>query len=681
MRMNSNAILEIGCEEIPARFMPGLLESLKNKAEEKLAGNRLSFEKIETFGTPRRLVLFVGNLSAKQPDINQEVQGPPAEIAFDENNRPTQAAFGFAKKNGVEVNDLKMKTVGNRNYVAAVIKKKGLPTKKVLETLFPEIISSIYIPLAMRWGDLSFQFIRPIHWFCSMYGNQVVRFELAGIKSSNKSYGHRFQKGTITLLSASIEEFSKKLLKAGVVLDQEKRKASIKALVLKTAPKAILDNALLNEVNHLVENPAAMLGNFNPEFLALPKEVLITTMKKNQKYFPVLGKDGQLASQFVVITNGLKAKNIIEGNQKVLTARLTDAKFFFEEDKKTNLESRLQNLKNVEYFKKLGTMYEKTERLRKLSEYIAKHLKVNEQLLPIIDKIATLSKCDLVTQMVFEFPELEGIMGREYAKGEGLDPQIAEGIFEHRLQRSADDELPKSMPGIVVSLADKIDTIVGCFSVGAIPTGSEDPYGLRRCAHGIIKIILENELDLLLDETVVEAAKLYHNTTFDTSKVAEFVAGRLKVILQDGGIPYDAADAVLQNLNDVFESFKVAKVLAKYQNEDWIQGIRATADRIDRLSKGAQRAEVIEADLEDENEKAVHQLFLKINWEVMENVNNGDYEGALRSLSSFTAPIESFFKSVMVMHEDPRLKTNRLALLKSISKTFHEVADFTKLVA
>ena len=686
----NNALLEIGCEEIPARFMPGLLQDLKKKTEEKLAAHRLTFSKIETLGTPRRLVLYVENLLGKQPDMVEEVQGPPAEAAFTPDNKPTPAALGFAKKYGIKLDNLGLRTVGSKNYVFARVKRVGLPAEKVLAAVFPEIISSLYLPISMRWRELDFQFIRPIHWILALYGKKIVNFKLAGVRSGNKTSPHRYYRKNVGTglvpvrgqpQGLSLYSYKNFLLKLGVMVDQRERREKIKAEVKKIAPRALLDENLLEEVTYLVEYPFAIMGKFNPEFLALPSEVLITSMKKNQKYFPVLDERGKLTSAFVIVTNGCKIKKVAEGNQKVIAARLADAQFFFKEDQKVPLRVRVADLKRVEFFKGLGSMYEKSERLKKLSEYLAHHLKMEADKAV---KIAELCKADLTTQMVFEFPELQGVVGREYAASSGEDPVVAQGIFEHYLPRFAGDELPKSEPGTIVALADKIDTLVGCFSIGAIPSGSEDPYSLRRAAHGIVSIILSKKLDILLDEVIEAAYRLYHKEEKGFEKVykalMEFIGGRLKAIMLEENLPYDAADAALANFNDILEVYEVAQVLAKNKKADWFAGISATADRIARIAKSVPRETVIEADLIDTEEKSLSELYLKVNWEVTEKLNAGNFEGALKELARFTDPVEIFFQKVLVMHPEERLKLNRLALLKSIEKTFLSVGDFTRIV-
>ena len=680
-----NTLLEIGCEEIPARFMPGLLEDLRSKAEEKLKANRLEFSSIETMGTPRRLVLLIEGLDKKQPDIVEDIQGPPAEIAFDADNKPTQAAAGFAKKAGVGVDKLRIRTVNGRNFVCANIKRKGIVTEKLLAQVFPEIISSLYLPLAMRWGGLDFKFIRPIHWIVALCGNKIVKFELAGIKSSNKTKGHRFGKITnYELRITNNVDYIKKLKKADVIVDQNERKEQIRKLVEEAAEKAkgraLIDDDLLTEVTYLVEKPAVFVCGFKPEFLSLPKEVLITSMKKNQKYFPILDEKGRLTAKFVIVTNNCMNKSVVEGNQRVISARLSDAMFFFTEDKKLPLRARIPDLKRVEYFEKLGTMLDKTERVKQLAHNIARHLKIDEASIEKIQTASELIKADLTTHMVFEFPELQGIMGREYALASGEDKDVAKAIFEHYLPRFAGDKLPETVPGTVISLAEKIDSLAGCFMIGKIPTGSEDPYGLRRAAYGIIKIILDKSVDLLLDEILEQALRAYgqHDQKV-IGQILEFIGIRLKAFLLEENIPTDVVDAVLAGFNDILESRDTALAIVKNRKAGWFPGIAATQSRISRIAKAVKREQIIDADFVDQEEKDLHSIYLTVNWNASEKINAGDYDGTLVELSKLTQPVEDFFNKVLVMHEDERIKMNRLALLKAIEKTFLKMADFTKL--
>jgi glycyl-tRNA synthetase beta chain len=453
--------------------------------------------------------------------------------------------------------------------------------------------------------------------------------------------------------------------------------------------KPLISEALLAEVNFLVENPIAYVGRFKPEFLKVPQEVLVTSMQKNQKYFPLVDKSGRLQAQFVVVTDGCKNKGVVEGNQKVLSARLADARFFFEEDCKMSLRMRLPDLEKVSFFEKLGTLAQKAERIAGLSAWIGQRLKLDEARLKTVHRIAMLCKADLTTKMVYEFPELQGVMGREYARLAGESPAVAEGIFEHYLPRHAEDKLPLSPEGTVVALADRIDSLVGCFSVGAVPTGSEDPYGLRRAVQGIIRIMTEKKVDLLLDETIEQSYKLYKPIlqgaeAVDFAKVKKelflFIAGRLKPVLLDKGIRYDVVDAVLFDCNDILDCITKAGVLNRLVGEAWFPGVIASADRVFRIAGTASREAVEEAILLEKEEKELFELYNKVNWETGEAINKEEWEKAARALAALTDPLERFFDKVLVMHKEEKIKLNRLALLKSIDKLYSRIADFKKIV-
>jgi len=698
-----NALLEIGCEEIPARFMLGLLEDLRRKTEEKLKQKRLAFERIETFGTYRRLILYIENLSPKQTDLVEEVKGPPAEMAFDASGNPTQAALGFAQAQKVSPKELFLRTLGNKNYVFAKVTKRGRPTPKVLQELFPEILSSLYLPLAMRWGNLDLKFIRPVHWILALYHNQVIKFSWGGVKSSNLTFGHRYgkikdQKSKIK--KADFLTFKKILSKLEVIVDQEERKELIRKKVEEAAKKvkaqAQIDEDLLNEVTFLLENPIVYVGNFKKEFLSLPQEVLITSMKKNQKYFPLLEKEEKLMAKFAVVTDGCKNPKVVEGNEKVLSARLADARFFYQEDLKLPLKLRVPDLEKIAFFEKLGSMYHKAERISKLSQWIGKRIGLSEESLNLVKRIAELSKADLTTKMVFEFPELQGTMGKEYALHSEEDPKVAQGIFEHYLPRFASDKIPESLEGVAVALADRFDSLVGAFSAGYLPTGSEDPYGLRRAAHGIIRIILEKKIDLLLDETIEHAYKLFEPVFLgylfkqgetgyqDFPKIKknllDFLAARFKPLLLEKGIRYDLAEAALSDFNDLLDVQEKCLALNSVLKKEWFKGVVLSADRVSRLAQGAPREQVLEHDLVEQEEKELYQLYLKINYEVNDKIMKEKWLEATQTLTKLTEPIELFFEKVLVMHEDERLKTNRLALLKSLGKLYLSIVDFRKIV-
>jgi len=684
-----NLLFEIGTEEIPARFMPALLEDLAGKAKEKLEREKITFDKIKTYGTPRRLVLYIENLPQKQTDIKEEIKGPPANIAFGTDGKPTPAAIGFARKNNIAPE----KIIVRENYAYLLKETKGKPTEKLLETLLPEIITSLPLPIAMRWGELDFKFIRPIHSIMALCGKKTIKFKLAGIQSSNKTFGHRYRKNVGQALvvcraggkgrALALQDFKKQLLSLGVILDQDERKEMIRKAVetaaKKAGGKAIISETLLSEVTFLVENPIVYVGSFKKEFLEIPKEVLITSMQKNQKYFAIVDEQYNLLPKFVVVTNGCPDKKVVEGNEKVLSARLADARFFFEEDKKNPLKIMAAELEKVSFLEKLGNMAEKSNRISKLSQWLAKRLKADEKTITKVARISELCKADLNSKMVYEFPELQGVMGREYAALSGEGSLVAQGIFEHYLPKSQDDALPNSLEGTIVALADRFDTIIGAFSTGYIPSGSEDPYGIRRSALGIIRIILGKKIDLLLDETIEESGKLY-GLKPKLPEILTFISARLKPILLDRGIRYDVVDAALYNFNDVLDVQEKAIALNNLLEKTWLEGVIASADRLSRIAGNAPRQQVLEHDLEDAEEKELYALYLKINWEVGERVKSEKWEEAALELSKLTAPIEAFFDKVMVMHKDERLKLNRLALLKTIENLYLSVADFRKIV-
>lgn len=681
--------------------MPGFLADLKQKTEEKLTAERIAFKSVATLGTFRRLTVIVEDIAAKQEDLSQEVKGPPADRAYDKDGKPTKAAEGFAKSQGVDLADLIKKPVGGNDYVFAQVRRKGETSEKVLARLYPEIISSLYQPLAMRWGELEFKFIRPIHWIVALCGSKVVKFELAGIKSGTKTLGHRYAKNPKSeIRNPNKDDYIKIMAKIGVVVDQQERKELVKqkveAAAQKAGAKALVPADLLDEVTYLVEDPIAYVGEFNKAFLDMPQEVLITSMKKNQKYFPLVDSKGKLQNKFVVVTNACRFAGVVGGNQKVLSARLSDAKFFFEEDKKMPLEMRRADLEKVGYFEKLGTVAHKVERVAKLAEWFGKKLGLDEAGLKRVRRIAELCKADLTTKMVYEFPELQGVMGREYALLAGEDKIVAQGIYEHYLPRFAEDDLPKSLEGTAVALADRFDSLVGCFSIGANPTGSVDPYGLRRAVNGIIRIIVDKELDILLDEAIEHSYKLYEKVflafLFEKGETGyqdfgrikqqllEFVAARLKPMFLEQGVRYDIIDAVLADCNDILDCSIKVKVINQLADKDWFFGVVKSAERVSRIAKNATRDTAIEADLEEEAEKSLFSLAMKVNWEVGEAINKEDWGAALQSLTKLTDPIETFFDKVLVMCEDERLKTNRLALCKYLEKLYLRVADLRKVV-
>ncbi|HOV79721.1 MAG TPA: glycine--tRNA ligase subunit beta, partial [Bacillota bacterium] len=507
-------LLEIGVEEMPARFMEPALLELKETASVILKEQRLPFKNVETYGTPRRLTLYVEGLAGSQEPLEVEVKGPAAKVAFKPDGTPTRAAEGFARSQGVAVDDLIRKALGHVEYVFAVKREAGRPAREVLSEVAPAFINGLHFPKPMRWGDLEVRFARPIRWIVSLFGDEVVEFEFAGLKAGRTTCGHRFLSKEPVVLACP-EEYFKKMRSNYVLVDPEERRRCIWQQVRELAAAAggmvEEDGDLLDEINNLVEYPTALVGEFSRDYLKLPREVLVTPMREHQRYFPVVGPDGNLLPKFIAVKNGTAdhLDTVRAGNEKVLRARLADADFFFREDLKTPLAEKVPALKKIVFQESLGTVYDKVLRLSTLADYLASEAGASEQDRRVALRAAHLAKADLVTNMVYEFPELQGVMGREYAERSGEPREVALAVFEHYLPRFAGDRLPRTMPGKILSMADKIDNIVGCFAIGIQPSGSQDPYALRRQALGISHIVLDGKFAVRLPELVEKAYRGY----------------------------------------------------------------------------------------------------------------------------------------------------------------------------
>ena len=653
--MAKDLLFEIGTEEVPAHVMPGTLAQLKENAEKALNENRIAFTAIRTLGTPRRTALIVEGVAEKQEDVASENRGASVKIAFDADGNPTKAAQGFARGQHVDPKDLVVKD----GYVYAEVHEEGQPTAKILETLLPELVCGLSFPNNMRWGDLDFKFIRPIRWFVALYGSDVIPFELANVKSGRTSRGHRFlSQGDFEIADA--KSYEKACEENFIIVDQDKRKQMIReqieAVAKANGGQAEITEDLLEEVLYLVEYPTALCGNFEEKYLQLPPEAVITPMRDHQRYFPVKTADGKLLPLFITVRNGGKEylETVQHGNERVLRARLADAQFFFDEDRKKSLE-------------------EHREKLIGADEKDHKHAK----------RAAILSKADLVTGMVTEFTELQGIMGREYAKLDGECEKVAIAIDEHYKPRFAGDSQPQTTAGRIVSLADKIDTIVGTFNLGKIPTGSQDPFALRRQALGLVNMIIEAKYHLSLASIVAKAMDLY---AIEDEKarakmqqdVADFIRLRLKNVLES--IRYDVVDAVLADVDDIYAVSLRAKAVADYvASADAAAGIQAFV-RVANLAKKAESAEVSAELFQTDAERTLFAAYEKAAAAVEADIASEAYAEAIRALAALAAPIDAFFADVMVMDKDEAIKNNRLGLLKSIDAIVGRVADFTKIV-
>ena len=675
-----NLLLEIGTEEIPAHAMPGILSQLKTLTEKSLTDARINFAQVKTLGTPRRLALLVSDVATVQADVAEEKRGPSAKIAFDKDGNFSKAAVGFARGQKVKPEDL----ITRDGYVYAVIREQGKPSAEIFKTLLPKIICDLSFPNNMRWGNLDFKFIRPLRWIVALFGEEIIPFEVANVTSGKISRGHRFLSAGDFEISAA-ENYVEACEKNFVIVDQNKRRElivnQINSVAKSAGGVAEITDDLLEEVLYLVEYPAALAGAFEEKYLKLPAEAVITPMRDHQRYFPVKNSDGKLLPRFITIRNGGQEDIVRHGNERVLKARLEDAQFFFNEDRKKSLAAHREKLKTVVFQEGLGTVYEKTERLVKLVEKICVMLGVDEKN-PV--RAAQLSKADLVTGMVTEFTELQGVMGREYAKLDGEAEEVCAAIDEHYMPRFSGDAQPKTVAGKILSLADKIDNITATFSRGLVPTGSQDPFALRRQALGIVNLlsgarwslsmkkIFELSMDLLNITDAVGREKILLDAE-------DFMRLRVKNILS-GTTRYDVIDAVIDDVDDVFAvTLKAAAVEQFLKTPDATKNIQSFV-RVSNLAKKSDSTEINSQLFALDAEKILHGAFAAIKVAADELIDKKDFLGALDVLKKLSTPIDSFFESVMVMDENLIVRKNRLALLKSIDDLLGKIANFGKIV-
>lgn len=684
--MSKTLLLEIGTEEVPAHVMPGILSQLKENAAKTFEELRIEYKNIKTLGTPRRSALLVEGLAEQQADLSKENRGPAVNIAFDADGNPTKAAQGFARGQGVKPEEL----VTKDGYVYAMVHEKGGQTVDLLGDTLKGLVDGLNFPNNMHWADLDYKFIRPLRWLVALYGQDVIDFEVANVKSGRTSRGHRFlSEGDFEIANA--EDYVEACRKASIIVDQNERCEMIRQQIAEVAAanggQAEVNEDLLEEVLYLVEYPTALCGKFDEKYLALPAEAVITPMRDHQRYFPVL-KDGKLLPLFITIRNGGKEhlETVQHGNERVLRARLEDAQFFFDEDRKKTLEQHGEKLKTVVFQDGLGTIYDKALRLEVLAGYIADAIGANEQDKKDAVRAAKLAKADLVTGMVTEFTELQGVMGREYALLDGETKAVAQAIDEHYMPRFAGDSQPASVAGRIVSLADKIDTIVGTFSRGLIPTGSQDPFALRRQALGIVNMLKEAQYHISLSQLVAKAMELLKIADAGQqaklqNDVADFMKLRLKNVLADADIRYDVVEAVFVTVDDIYSVFLRAQAVNEAVKQDMEKTIQAfvRTGNIARKAEDVQAA--VEADLLAEQvEKDLCKAYEAAASKVEKEVAAQDYADAIATLSQLAAPIDAFFDGVMVMDKDEKIKNNRLGLLKLVDNLICQVADFSKIV-
>lgn len=681
--MSKDLLLEIGTEEVPAHVMPHLLADLKRLAGDMFAERRLAYESLRTIGTPRRAALLVTGLAERQEDVSTETRGPSVAIAFDTEGNPTKAGAGFARGQGIEPSEL----IQRDGYVYAAVHEKGAETAQLLAELLPELIRAIPLPNSMRWGDLDFRFIRPIRWIVALYGTEVVPFTIANVTSGNTSRGHRTL-APQDFVIASPADYEAACEKAYIIVDQERRRTMITEQINEVAKScggtAEITPDLLEEVLYLVEYPTALSGAFEKKYLALPAETVITPMRDHQRYFPVKAADGSLLPVFITVRNGGREylDVVAHGNERVLRARLADAQFFFDEDRKKSLAEHREKLKTVVFQQGLGSMYEKTERLMGLVTAIVEELASDPAAYEAMEadarRAAELSKADLVTGMVTEFTELQGIMGREYALLDGEKPEVACAIDEQYMPRFAGDELPKSDLGFALSVADKIDNIVGTFSQGRIPTGSQDPFALRRQALGLVLMLIEHESGLLLSDLVEEASDLYDLDVSLCQKmqvyVADFIRLRLKNVLTERGVRYDVQEAVLADVDFVADVPVRAAYVERLLASDGADALVQSFVRVGNIARMTETGIVDPALFVAQEEGALHSAYERAV------VARSEGTDTLPAEQELARAIDAFFDAVMVMDKDERIKKNRLTLLKVIDNYLLYTADYSKIV-
>lgn len=688
----NNYLLEIGVEELPSRFVEMAIEQIKDKSEKLLQENKIDFESTSVYATPRRLSLIVNGIAEKQEDSSKEVKGPSAKIAFDEDKNPTKPLLGFMKSQSITQDDIEIKELKGTEYVFANISSIGIDTKEILKDIMPSLIRDINFPKNMRWGGKNLRFARPIRWIVSLFNDEVVEFDFENIKVTNRTHGHRFL-GYSDVIIDDVTNYEKILKNNYVILDQNKRREIIKyesKKIAKSLGGEIHENPeLLEELTYIVEYPTPIKGDIKKEYLILPKEVVTTTMIDHLRFIPIYAKDGELLPYFITIRNGTDEYKeiVIEGNEKVLGARLEDAKFFYEDDISRPLEDYVENLNGVLFYDSLGTMMQKEERNSILAKKIGKTLQVADAALDDIDRVAHLSKADLTTKMVVEFTELQGIMGSIYAKKSGEKDIVATAIREQYLPRFAGDELPDTTVGSIFSLADKLDTIAGLFAINQIPTGSQDPFKLRRSAIGVINIIKKTGWKFDLKDIFItslyeyiEKLGLTFNHEEVLGKIDEFFLGRIKTMLQEEGIRYDVIDSVLKEDEVILNIFEKANSLNDWFNREDRSNFVDAFVRINNMTKDFEKTDVNPDLFDIESENKLYEKYLEVHKSVEDSLDTMDINSAMDSLNSLVPFIDEYFENVMVMSKDEKIKNNRLSLLNSVEEDVQRILNIEKIV-
>jgi len=690
-------LLEIGTEEIPAGYIEPALDALSSKLLEQLTRKRIEYGKAETYATPRRLAVKVEDVAGRQKSLTSEVIGPPERVAFDAAGNSTVAAQKFAEKVGLPLDQLGVKDTPKGRYLYAVITEDGVSTQTILETILPEVIHSIPFPKTMKWGTLAVSFARPILSVLALFGRQVVSFALGNVNSGNITAGHRFTHPDRITLDGP-DGYVDLLRNVNVLADLNERRDVVEKEITKTAVglggKILPDDELVDTVKNLVEYPAVVAGKFDVKYLELPDEVLITAMREHQKYFAVIDETGKLMPCFVAVNN-TPARDmalVAKGHERVLRARLEDARFFYHSDVQQSMDEWVDQLKGVMFQAKLGSMYDKISRVRKISEYLATRLGLDAEIKKQCARAAWLSKADLVSQVVVEFTKLQGVMGRVYAGVAGEAAQVCRAIEEHYRPTYSGGPLPQTTVGSIVAIADKIDSICGCFSIGLIPTGASDPYALRRQGIGIVQIILQNNYSVSLKELIGESLRLFGHG--DSEKIADttqatavFLRNRMAHLLVEEGYSKDVVSAVLEVSGDlVSDVWNKVRALESLKSQPDFEPLAAAFKRVVNIIKktGQEKAleflSQVDKDLfEDESEANLYEAYLDVSQNVSNDVARDDFDQALVRIASLRNVVDEFFDKVLVMADNQRVRDNRLSLLAHIASLFEKIADFSRI--
>ncbi|MEN2994546.1 MAG: glycine--tRNA ligase subunit beta [Thermodesulfovibrio sp.] len=677
----SNLLFEIGVEEIPARFLPLGKIQLEENLKKILSEYRINISEFKVFITPRRLVL-IANLSEEQEPEEKLIWGPPAHIAFDESGTAKEPALAFAKAQGVSIEQLQIKQKGKGNYVCVLLKQKGKKTEEVLPEILKSLFTSLNFPKMMRWGNKNLRFVRPIRWLLALYKDKVIPFEIDGIKAGEYTEGHRFLSEN-PLKIEKISDYEKILESAFVIVDQNKRRNIIISQADRLAStvngKIFWDQELLEEVTNLIEYPEAVLCKFSEEYLKLPKELLITVMKDHQRYFSIVDNEGNLKNYFVVISNtkSENEENIRKGAERVIKARFEDAKFYYEEDLKKGIENLLEKTKGVVYHKELGSLYDKAIRIRKIASKIANIIMPEK--IKLVELASKYSKADIASGVVGEFPELQGIMGGYYARHAGFPEEVFYAIREHYLPKGFTDEIPSNDLGCIISIADKIDHISSFFYIGEIPSATEDPFGLRRAANGIIAILLKKKYPLTMSYLVSTVSEWISEEV--KKQILSFLTQRFESVLEMSGYEINLIKTISE-LIPIFPPYEIEerlKALKEFKASEKFEGFFLAVKRVSNIIKNYERMPLNKDLFVLSEEKELYSSMEEIKKELNDYLKNEKYINALYHLDRLTPTINKFFDNVLVMDKDENIKRNRLALLQELSEILKSVADISKL--